>query len=332
MALTTYLDADKVELLRRLQGRAHVTLADESTTHYIVERLSRRTCGPKAWILAALTPDQEWATALLVHQELLGGDEHALDVYYRYETLPGPELYQDGVDEETGTGLWVYRQKVLRTATRPTIGHWKSGRLIIDWDYEPLSAHHGTLVTVVFGDGTGPSSGANSTAAATMLAGLSRTERESMGYQLPGVFEAVLSTWTIPPAPFHYQGPYAGSNVGIGGLSEGYHYTAPKTASWPAIITTTYTLGADPTPAEVFTVETPGKASRIYPIGDNTVHGALYAFETQGGDTLIIEQIPASVPPLADYDPEATKIIRYEDRKWRGPIWRQVLVEIDPSP
>lgn len=150
--------------------------------------------------------------------------------------------------------------------------------------------------------------------------GFDQTEYKSVGFQFPALFTA-LGGWDIPAAdPFIKTGPFPGID---------YELIAHRTASKPAEVVMSYSLGQSGTVPNTWTVTTPGNASREFPIGQNTLHNAFDLYEVHGLSSQQIETIPASTPAIGDYTPGVTEcIIQASEERWKGPIYRKVVVTV----
>lgn len=77
--------------LRKLNGRAHVTYPFGSTTGRRIERLLKVAHADKEALFAGNT-DEQYTSATLIAQEIIGGDDIYLEVYRAWQELPGASL------------------------------------------------------------------------------------------------------------------------------------------------------------------------------------------------------------------------------------------------
>lgn len=225
--------------------------------------------------------------------------------------LPGPELITYGTDNETSADM-THRKQLVHVGTLiPAEGSLIGDQIVISAEYDAENAVYGTVKTV------------------TMKLPTTRIEQVSRGFQFPAQFELLDVLWGIPRTPGYYTpGPYPG-----------VHYTlsAHRSTTRPAICTYTYHNGPWPSnePLDpVFTVTSPGAASRIFPINQNTIHDAIDIMEYDSDDTipgggLQIELLPASTP--ATYDPTDILVIEASERKWRGPIYERRICTVQET-
>lgn len=154
-----------------------------------------------------------------------------------------------------------------------------------------------------------------------------RTELQPIGYQAPAIVEIPDSAWTtgtdytIPP-------PWVGTN---------YNITAHRTASYPAVVKISYHQGepTDPLPTR-FVVTSPGAASRIIPIPENSIHPDFTFTETTPTypTPAVVETYAASTPAPDDYDPSMFVCVESGQRLYRGNIWvrRVAFISVETPP
>jgi hypothetical protein len=127
----------------------------------------------------------------------------------------------------------------------------------------------------------------------------------SKSYPLPTQF-AFLDAWPVPRYPgFVSTPPFAGVN---------YTSIIRGVSTQPTRVLTSYSRGPSSVP-ETWQVITPGNASKFFPISGNTIHNAIYMFETKTTVTssgfdisfLVTEDLPASTP--ANYTPGEVLIV-----------------------
>lgn len=267
--------------------------------------------GSGAVVVAEVQPQ----SALLVDEKVAPVDDPELgglfiQVTRVFETLPGPWLITHGIDPETQLRTRRAQRDTSVDAPSTLIvgntfpitgdaGPWE----ILDYTRVPVSANVWRETYDLIDQD---------------IIGHVRTERVSMGYQFPAQFIFLATTtWAIPNPPFTMQGPFPGVD---------YTLTAHRSASKAAEVEYTYTSGAPGSVPDTFVVTSPGAASRIFPIGQNTVHDAFTIYEFQGLSTQTVEIIPASSP--STYAPGTDLVIQSGAERWKGNIWRTKKVTI----
>lgn len=217
--------------------------------------------------------------------------------------LPGKDNRTEGIDEETGVTTFEWRQKIKKSLVLPNTVPWetiKDTLIVYFSEYQPINDVYGTLITKAI-DMPG-----------------SRTEKKSIGFQFPGEVE-FLSSWNDPPLiSGQPRGPYLGST---------HEVLLPRSASKPATVTYSYSIGPSGTVPNTFTVYAPGAGSRYFPITANTLHDAYTLIYTLGA--LVIEDVDASDPTRGSYTPGDTLIIQASEEPWKGPFFRQAVVTIE---
>lgn len=211
-----------------------------------------------------------------------------------------PILVRKGFDPETGAAMTTTSQVVVLPASPDAIGSAAGAGYVIDSEIVPINAFLGTKITV------------------TMAIPETRTEYESIGFQFPALF-VFLGSWAIPGI-CTIQGPYAGVN---------YTLSAHRTASKPGATVISYTNGPPGALPATWNVTTPGNASRIFPIQDNTIHNVILINEWCDADPFpghVVESLPASTP--SSYTPGDSLTIRAGTRRWRGNMWEKKVVSI----
>jgi len=110
--MPTPIEAAKLDQLRKLKGGARVAYPySNDERHVVVERVVGGLPREKR-LIAWLTADKEHTGALLVVQQELGGDATGVEVYRKYETLPGPKVWRYWEDDSGATILASYTQRV----------------------------------------------------------------------------------------------------------------------------------------------------------------------------------------------------------------------------
>lgn len=140
-----------LDALRKLRGDAHVTFPGGSTSVVKVERVysvSRGTALP-----AFLTADEEYTSAKLVEQQVIGGDANQVEVYRLFHTLPGVATSRYAVDEETRGVITITTQLVETPTAGDVAGLNGPGTQV---EFQPINSVYGTLITTLYGDGENP--------------------------------------------------------------------------------------------------------------------------------------------------------------------------------
>ena len=152
----------------------------------------------------------------------------------------------------------------------------------------------------------------------TMTTPPTRIERASQQFPLPVVF-TYISGWSVtPPTGLTMAGPFPGVNFTM--VNHGVSVR-------PARCTISYTRGPSESVPATWQVITPGDASRIFPIGTNTIHNSWVAIETNGSSTQIIEIIEASTP--TSYVHGQTLIVNASERKVIGNFYERRIYSVN---
>lgn len=231
-------------------------------------------------------------------------NQFLLDKKVEVFLLPAPELTEPRTDPETGAATNTYRQIRSVGDSLRSEGSIYNTQIVISCKLTGKNAVYGVLITQ------------------TMALPPSRTERKSRGFQFPAQFVLLDPLWDIPHPPGYFsRGPFPGVN---------YTLTAHRSANRPAECLISYTNGPSIVALpDIWTVTTPGAASKVFPIGQNTIHNAIEIFEYNPAP-LLIEDLPASDP--ASYNPTDELVIEVSERKWKGPIWEREVFTIQETP
>lgn len=144
-----------------------------------------------------------------------------------------------------------------------------------------------------------------------------RVEYHSKSYPLPDIF-TYISPWTVPGYEgFYARPPFPGVN---------YTTIANGVSTNPARVVISYSNGPSGSVPATWRVITPGVQSRIFPIGQNTIHNAIIQAETGPSGTLINEITPASTP--ASYIRGQTLIIDASERPSVGNFYEKRVMTI----
>ncbi len=231
-----------------------------------------------------------------------------------YETLPGPALHSKGIEPETTLFSAQIRQRRRASDVNqlPTFTYVLGaiGGMIDGVEYIPVDQQISRLGRVVDEEVTDFLIGT--------IDGFDQTEYKSVGFQFPAIFTAI-GGWDIPAQdPFIKTGPFPGID---------YDLTAHRTASKPAEVVMSYSVGPSGSVPNTWTVTTPGNASREFPIGANTIHNNITLYEEHGASSQMIEDLPNSTP--SSYTPGVTEcIIQASEERWKGPIYRKVVITV----
>jgi hypothetical protein len=256
-----------------------------------------RSLGHTAPALYSLCPDDRYATHQFIGITPTNIDNRAI---WTYKILPGPIITAPGYDDQTRVGIYTTRQEVVAGTSPPALSTSGTADLIIDAVYEPIDAAYGTMVITYLED-LPPS----------------RVEKQSAGFQFPGIFVA-LAPWATESV-CSISGPFAGVN---------YTLTRPRSASRPMETTISYSFTEPSLPA-LWVVTAPGSASRIFPIDANTIHSAIEVICSEGPTT--VEDLPASTP--SSYSAGDVLTIRAESRpNWKGKIYEKRVSTICETP
>jgi hypothetical protein len=144
-----------------------------------------------------------------------------------------------------------------------------------------------------------------------------RVEYHSKAYPLPDIF-TYISPWQVPGYPgFYAKPPFPGVN---------YTTIANGVSTNPARVTISYTNGPSGNVPATWRVITPGVQSKIFSIGQNTIHNAIIQAETGPSGTLTNELTPASTP--ASYIRGQTLIIDASERRTIGNFYERRVMTI----
>lgn len=292
------VDWSIIQRLRAMAGQPHITYPTASLSFPTIEQLSIRQA-KDAPTKPYLGSHPDIASAKLTVQEIINSDQQYSDVYRKWETLPGQEIGTPYYDPETGAPGMVYVQRLAQPAALDPLDSYRGGAFYtIDSSFSNVTSAAVTRTTKSL-----------SLPANWMIRG-------SRQYPCPALF-TFIGGWAIPNPPFRTQGPYAGINF-------------DKTARRTAVMTEevrSYTIGPDPTPMPVvWTVITPGDASRFLPIDGNTIHNAIYLVETDlgTGDTQVVEDLDASTP--STYTIGQDMVISATERRMEGNMWERIVI------
>lgn len=318
------LTPEKIAQLRELKGEPLVTYPWEDLGWPTTERLLFVPRTKSFLPYRSPEPDDvRFPNNRLVSQKGIegGGDKHHREMYYRYEVLPSRPMVDTGTDEDSGQVVadvvwqdWAGAQRPARGSTLTvqlpdaagtgvqSFGSFivlDSSRHMLSWQKAQFSAK-------------------------TMMLPLRRVERITRGFTFPAIFQAIygpeLSVGTPTPPPW---------------LGTNYRYLPPRSGTWKGERVTTYSLGPQPEGflPKIFTVFSPASATNHFRglIDPFTIHNAFQINETgTDGNTYVVESFPASEPP--SYQPGQVIVVAAEDKRWRGPIWRQVVEYVHETP
>lgn len=129
--------------LRSLKGEPHVTYPYGSTSYPVTERVMLKPVKASTIAFGTAEPDSTNFSGLkLVEQQQTGaGDRHNVEMYYRYEKLPGITITSYDVDQETQTNVRVEVTRIINTgssAAQNVLGTKKS--------YIPINNYYGKQV------------------------------------------------------------------------------------------------------------------------------------------------------------------------------------------
>lgn len=166
-----------LDAIRKLRGDAHVSFPGASTTVYKVERVytEPRTTTPPAFGSA----DPEYTTALLIEQQVIGGDANNVEVYRLYHTLPGVATTRYAQDDETQTQVAITTQLIAKPLAADIAALNAPGTEV---EYQPINDVYGTKITSVINGGVAPGA---------------RTEYRYTEYTFPALLTAIT-----PGSPF----------------------------------------------------------------------------------------------------------------------------------
>lgn len=134
------------------------------------------------------------------------------------------------------------------------------------------------------------------------------------GIRFPGLYQFIEQfsvAFTFP-----YRPPFPGIHD---------NYLPPRTNTIPARATHYFTRGKPESIPQKFTVLSPGMASKMVPIREDTIHPAFQWFINSDDAVTMVENIRASSPET--YDPNEIYIFDVEATRWRGNIYEVTLIE-----
>lgn len=153
---------------------------------------------------------------------------------------------------------------------------------------------------------------------------LEKTEYQGYGFQVPAIYGDFDTGWSTD-TDFTIKPPWVGT-----------HYTAipHRTARFAAVIKVEFTIGPNPNPKPTrFAVTSPGAASRIIPIPENSIHPDFAYIEITptfpSGEQ--VEAYPASTPPPEDWDPLFFVVVDFSEKVWRGNVYVRRTAYISPD-
>lgn len=144
-----------------------------------------------------------------------------------------------------------------------------------------------------------------------------RSEVIEWGKQLPAIFRLGPDLFIAENSP--YPGPYPGD-----GVSSNTYFEVPhRELSMPAKVIYTYHYGQSAAVPRAFRVITPGTASKLLPIKNNTIHAAIAITHSTSEGIVdgLVENIPASIPPV--YDPNQAYPGPSSEKHWMSNIWER---------
>lgn len=216
-------------------------------------------------------------------------------------------------DKRTFTQLWRSYSLVPTSYTLPALGAQgpTGSGVVIDARLTPM--------------GAAPYFSANAMAEIEWcLLPAPRVEYPKLGFEFPAIF-TFQSPFVINSIAAYYSGyppPWPGNGVDLATFQLIPHRPAVR----PARQTFTYSVGASNNFQTAFKVLTPGVSSRLFQIPPNCIHQAIQVTGTTGGNSYLIENIPASLPSA--YNANDVLIVSCEERPVLGNIYENILTEI----
>lgn len=128
----------------------------------------------------------------------------------------------------------------------------------------------------------------------------------------PGIFK--FATWAASNNGLKFMPPWPGDGVSTGT----YYQSKPRSERATGRLVHSYSWGSSGTLPQRFTVYTPGTASKVFSIPNDTVHGPIVITEVDSEDseTYTVENIDASMP--AGYNARQILTIGAEEKRQRG--------------
>lgn len=148
-------------------------------------------------------------------------------------------------------------------------------------------------------------------------------EYDSIGFQVPAIVEILDTGWS-PSNDFTIKPPHVG-----------VHYTLlpHRNSAFPCVVRTDFYQGPPPDDLPTrFSVISPGAASRVIPIPENSIHPDFSFFETT--PTVVgaqVEIFPASTPSPEDFDPLYFFVVDVRQRIWKGNIYIRRVTFVSPD-
>lgn len=296
-----------IDAVRALRGLGRKTFMENLTAYPRIERIYAVNYGSSP--IAPYTPDVEHAGALLVSQVEIAHDQQYTEYFAVWETLPGPIISEVGYNDETLALEKVSRQKVVLPAdpTALSTAADVDGWIVVDSTINPIDGITAERVTV------------------SQKLPANYFETANYGFQFPAILFLIDPAWSVPNPPFTYTGPFPGVN---------YDLLLPRSNTNPALITHSYFISATkPTRDEIFSVYSPGAASKILDIPTNTIHPNIYFEEVNGADSQVVELIPESDPVSYSLGNGSTVqgdalLVACEVKRYRGNIWHKRTVTV----
>jgi hypothetical protein len=145
---------------------------------------------------------------------------------------------------------------------------------------------------------------------------------EEIAVTFPGIIK--FNPWSVSDYDGRFQPPWPGDGVATGTV---YHLK-PRHVKVTGRVIRSQSLGSSGSLPNRYNVYTPGTASKIFSIGNDTVHGPIRVVETTdtypGGIT--VENIPASTP--ATYDAKSILTVSAEEKREDGIIYEKTVIQV----
>lgn len=271
-----------LDTLRHLRGAPKVSYPyGPQTTTPVIERVYSVPKGRVDDIPGTLS---EFSGSVLTVANEIGRDQTDVEVYVKYEVLPGTLRYTVAWDEEIGALIIDYKQRVLNGDAILAVGS----------AYDPLGLASAHVISSQFIEDTTVLTSAVVGTLLTRVMNLDSTSRRealSGSEPMPDIV-TLITGWTYDPA-CRFQPPF----LGVHYLLE-HHLPAN-----PLFCAISYTIGKNTSPAieDIALWNVKSGESRIgLPIGRNTLHDDYTAAET-GACTWNVEVMPESVPAPSAY-------------------------------
>jgi hypothetical protein len=309
---------DHIAGLRRMPGEPLVTFPWQDRDFPVVERLElgvarEKLVTPDApFAFGAADPDTvRFPTLVLSDIREVGGNRTNVDVWRRWEVLPGFTKVTAGYDPETGAKIFTSRQRVRATAVLPAVG------------FKTTIAGVAVSVTDAYLDPEGDY-------VAEAVIEYMETPDPQVDYVDTAITFPGIARWSntiyIPGNyPGEYRPPFAGDGVSPNTVN----LQKPRARRVVGRRVRTYSLGPSGSSEVGFAVYTPGTASRVFNIQDETVHPAFKFVENVNGTLVMVEDLPASTP--AYYDPRQVLRLPAGERKKVGLIYEKTLIEVSEA-